>query len=104
MLSSKPNNTKFCSNCGAVIDIKAEICPKCGVRASPPPVLEVRVAPSVNIAKRMLYLFGAFMLVASFFTILFGIIIVPYGSGFYLPGSIFGIVGILAIWMGSRKH
>jgi TM2 domain-containing membrane protein YozV len=24
---------KFCSNCGAEIDEKAEICPKCGVRA-----------------------------------------------------------------------
>jgi TM2 domain-containing membrane protein YozV len=25
-------NVKFCSNCGAKIDKKAEICPKCGVR------------------------------------------------------------------------
>jgi len=24
--------TKFCTNCGSEIDIKAEICPKCGVR------------------------------------------------------------------------
>lgn len=24
--------TKFCTNCGEKIDIKAEICPKCGVR------------------------------------------------------------------------
>jgi len=23
--------TKFCSNCGAEIDVKAKICPKCGV-------------------------------------------------------------------------
>ncbi|MDY6894305.1 MAG: DUF4352 domain-containing protein [Thermotogota bacterium] len=29
--------TKFCSNCGAEIDKKAEICPKCGVRVSPLP-------------------------------------------------------------------
>lgn len=29
--------TKFCSNCGAEIDINAEICPKCGVRVAPPP-------------------------------------------------------------------
>ena len=27
-------NTKFCSNCGAEIDIKAKICPKCGVEQS----------------------------------------------------------------------
>ena len=26
------NETKYCSNCGGKIDIKAEICPKCGVR------------------------------------------------------------------------
>ena len=25
-------NIKYCTNCGAKIDIKAEICPKCGVR------------------------------------------------------------------------
>ena len=29
--------TKFCSNCGAEIDTRAEICPKCGVRVAPPP-------------------------------------------------------------------
>lgn len=28
---------KFCTNCSEEIDIKAEICPKCGVRQSPPP-------------------------------------------------------------------
>jgi len=27
---------KFCSNCGAQIDPKAEICPKCGVRVASP--------------------------------------------------------------------
>lgn len=29
--------TKFCVNCGAEIDARAEICPKCGVRVAPPP-------------------------------------------------------------------
>jgi len=29
---SYESNTKYCSNCGALIDEKAEICPKCGVR------------------------------------------------------------------------
>ena len=28
----KKENEKFCSDCGANINIKAEICPKCGVR------------------------------------------------------------------------
>jgi TM2 domain-containing membrane protein YozV len=32
------NNTKYCSNCRAVIDEKAEICPKCGVRVLFPQV------------------------------------------------------------------
>ena len=32
--SQSKSETKYCSNCGAEIDIKAEICPKCGVRES----------------------------------------------------------------------
>jgi TM2 domain-containing membrane protein YozV/ribosomal protein L40E len=28
---------KYCINCGAQIDARAEICPKCGVRVAPPP-------------------------------------------------------------------
>lgn len=28
----KAENEKYCSNCGEVIDQRAEICPKCGVR------------------------------------------------------------------------
>jgi TM2 domain-containing membrane protein YozV/ribosomal protein L40E len=31
----KPKNTKFCADCGAQINAKAEICPKCGVRQAP---------------------------------------------------------------------
>lgn len=28
----KQENEKYCSECGSLINIKAEICPKCGVR------------------------------------------------------------------------
>jgi len=35
--SSYEKRTKFCVNCGAQIDARAEICPKCGVRVAPPP-------------------------------------------------------------------
>tara|TARA_B110000261_G_C12821536_1_gene252486 strand:- start:241 stop:441 length:201 start_codon:yes stop_codon:yes gene_type:complete len=28
----KQENKKYCTECGAQINIKAEICPKCGVR------------------------------------------------------------------------
>lgn len=30
----------YCKNCGQVIDDKAEICPKCGVRISMPPTIQ----------------------------------------------------------------
>ena len=33
----KTEYEKYCSNCGQVIDIRAEICPKCGVRQFQPP-------------------------------------------------------------------
>jgi TM2 domain-containing membrane protein YozV len=33
----KATDEKFCSECGAVIKAKAEICPKCGVRQMAPP-------------------------------------------------------------------
>jgi len=33
---SVPQSGKFCSECGARISAKAEVCPKCGVRAAPP--------------------------------------------------------------------
>src|SRR4051794_3527857 len=31
-MSSTPAPTKYCHACGTVIDARAEICPKCGVR------------------------------------------------------------------------
>lgn len=33
----KALDEKFCSDCGSIIKIKAEICPKCGVRQTLPP-------------------------------------------------------------------
>ena len=33
----KAVDEKYCSECGAIIKAKAEICPKCGVRQLPPP-------------------------------------------------------------------
>ena len=34
-MSEKSENEKYCSECGEVINAKAEICPKCGVRQMP---------------------------------------------------------------------
>ena len=36
--------TKFCFACGAILDARAEICPKCGVRQHTPPVLSLDAA------------------------------------------------------------
>ncbi len=36
--------TKYCSNCGSKIDVRAEICPKCGVRQFFPQVKSPEVA------------------------------------------------------------
>jgi TM2 domain-containing membrane protein YozV/ribosomal protein S27AE len=36
---TKKSAEKFCSECGAVINAKAEMCPKCGVRQIPVGVL-----------------------------------------------------------------
>ena len=33
----KQENEKYCTECGALINIKAEICPKCGVRQTNQP-------------------------------------------------------------------
>lgn len=38
-LIMKAENEKYCTECGSLINIKAEICPKCGVRQLPPPGL-----------------------------------------------------------------
>lgn len=35
--AGKNDNEKYCSSCGETIKVKAEICPKCGVRQSAPP-------------------------------------------------------------------
>lgn len=43
---SKAIDEKFCSDCGAVIKAKAEICPKCGVRQMPAPSILGGVAPN----------------------------------------------------------
>ena len=36
----KTENEKYCSDCGQLINIKAEICPKCGVRQMQAPEIK----------------------------------------------------------------
>jgi hypothetical protein len=52
--------TKFCTNCGAEIDINAEFCPKCGVRVVPISDQKVPLA-TVRIPRRniiLVYILG----------------------------------------------
>jgi TM2 domain-containing membrane protein YozV len=77
-------NEKFCSECGAVINVKAEICPKCGVRQMAAPNAFSAVAPN-----------GKNKLVAALFAILLG------GIGihkFYLGNIVWGIIYLIFCW------
>jgi len=85
---TKGPNEKFCTECGAVINAKAEICPKCGVRQTPPPCTVNLGATAPN---------GKNKLAAALFAIFLG------GIGvhkFYLGQIGWGIVYLLLCWTG----
>ncbi len=82
----KAADEKFCSECGAIIKAKAEICPKCGVRQFLPPCSFDVLAPN-----------GKSKLAAALFAIFLG------GIGihkFYLGRVGWGILYILFCWTG----
>lgn len=75
-----PRRTKYCTNCGGIIDYRAEICPKCGVRQP----LSVEITGS-----------GKSKVTAGLFGILLG------GIGihkFYLGSVGWGIVYLIFCW------
>jgi len=81
---SRGANEKFCSDCGAVINARAEICPKCGVRQLAPPGI---IGPTTANGKNRI--------AAALFAILLG------GLGihkFYLGRVGQGILYILFCW------
>ena len=49
---------KFCSNCGAEIDAKAEICPKCGVRVKASGSDELGKINELSTLKKIAIVFG----------------------------------------------
>ncbi len=81
----KADNEKFCSECGAIINAKAEICPKCGVRQMlPQSSFQGATSPT-----------GKNRLAAALFAILLG------GLGihkFYLGKVGWGVVYLLLCW------
>ena len=85
---TKGPNEKYCSECGAIINAKAEICPKCGVRQTPPPCTVNLGATAPN---------GKSKLAAALFAIFLG------GIGvhkFYLGKVGLGVVYFLFCWTG----
>jgi TM2 domain-containing membrane protein YozV len=82
----KAIDEKYCSECGDIIKAKAEICPKCGVRQSAPPLVTSLTAVAPN---------GKSKLAAALFALFLG------GLGihkFYLGQTGWGIAYILFCW------
>jgi TM2 domain-containing membrane protein YozV/ribosomal protein L40E len=82
----KAVDEKFCSECGAIIKAKAEICPKCGVRQFAPPFVSSLTAVAPN---------GKSKLAAALFALFLG------GLGihkFYLGQTGWGILYLLFCW------
>ncbi len=81
--ATKRSDEKFCHECGAVIRVKAEICPKCGVRQ---PMTSSSVGMLPN---------GKNKLTAGLFALLLG------GIGvhkFYLGKVVQGVIYLLFCW------
>ena len=82
--ATKAVDEKFCHECGATIKVKAEICPKCGVRQTSPNSSFGTVAPN-----------GKSKLAAALFALLLG------GFGFhkfYLGKIGQGILFVIFCW------
>lgn len=82
----KASDEKFCSECGALIKARAEICPKCGVRQMNPP-LAINLGPVASNGKSRI--------AAALFAFFLG------GLGahkFYLGQTGMGIVYLIFCW------
>jgi TM2 domain-containing membrane protein YozV len=82
--TQKAADEKYCSECGAIIKAKTEICPKCGVRQFPPPGIFTVTSPN-----------GKSKLAAALLALFLG------GFGihkFYLGRVGWGIVYLLFCW------
>ncbi|WP_428719118.1 TM2 domain-containing protein [Undibacterium curvum] len=48
MTREKKLDEKFCADCGEIIKAKAELCPHCGCRQSPPPIQQTTLGLSIS--------------------------------------------------------
>jgi TM2 domain-containing membrane protein YozV/ribosomal protein L40E len=81
---TKNIDEKFCSECASVINIKAEICPKCGVRQMPSEY--PRSSTALN---------GRSKVVAALFAIFLGWM---GAHKFYLGQIVWGLLYLLFFW------
>ncbi len=82
----KELDEKFCSECGAIIKLKAEICPKCGIRQMNAPLLLNLGAVAPNGRSRIVAALLAFFLGS------FGV------HKFYLGQIGMGVLYLLFFW------
>ncbi|MDR0912812.1 MAG: hypothetical protein LBM96_09470 [Methanobrevibacter sp.] len=61
--------TKYCINCGEIIDKRAEICPKCGVRVAPPPMQYIQPQNNSDNSE-----YNTMIILGYIFTFIFGIV------------------------------
>lgn len=64
---TKGENEKFCSECGVLINVKAEICPKCGVRQMASPVSSNVVPAKSKFVAGMLGMFLGWLGIHKFY-------------------------------------
>lgn len=86
--------TKFCVNCGAEIDARAEICPKCRVRVAPPPstqpsseTLKAKGKPKIGLIGSIIG--GLIIFVASIVYLVIGVPIAGVLGIIFVAASIF---------------
>jgi len=84
----KQDNQKYCQECGELINIKAEICPKCGVR-------QTNMSASINLGT--VTASGRSRFVAAMLALFFGCIGLQC---FYLGQTGSGIMAVLFCWTG----
>jgi TM2 domain-containing membrane protein YozV len=84
--TSKGLDEKYCSECGSVIKVKAEICPKCGVRQFISPA-SISIGPLASNGKSRI--------VTAFLALFLG----TFGAHkFYLGQTVLGIIYLVFCW------